>query len=130
MVKLRLKRMGTKKKPFYRIIAVDSRAPRDGRAIDILGHYNPRKHPAIVEADEEKTLHWLRQGAVPTDTVRSLLRRQGILRRFHEERMGIEEEEIAEDLLEEIDQEPLFDVEPLIEEDSSDVAEDEVPEQA
>lgn len=130
MLKLRLKRMGTKKKPFYRIIAVDSRAPRDGRAIDVLGHYNPREHPAIVETDEEKTLHWLRQGAVPTDTVRSLLRRQGILRRFHEERMGIEEEEIAEDFLEEIDQEPLFDVEPLIEEDSSDVAEDEVPEQA
>jgi len=123
--------MGTKKKPFYRIVAMDARTPRDGKAIDVLGHYNPIVHPAVVETDEEKVLYWLRKGAVPTDTVRSLFRRQGIFRRLQEEKEG-PLEEVPEDLLEEIDGEPLFDVESLDEEespDTSDIAEDEPPEQ-
>ena len=86
MVKLRLARMGAKKKPFYRIVAADSRSPRDGRFIEIVGNYDPTKNPAIVNIDEEKVMNWLRNGAQPTDTVRSLLSKQGIMKKIHEER--------------------------------------------
>ncbi|MBR4421663.1 MAG: 30S ribosomal protein S16 [Erysipelotrichaceae bacterium] len=82
MVKLRLKRMGAKKVPFYRIVAADSRSRRDGRDIETLGTYDPTKKPAIVTIDEEKVLEWLNKGAVPTDTVRSLLAKNGTMKKF------------------------------------------------
>ncbi len=82
MVKLRLKRMGAKKSPFYRIVVSDSRDRRDGREIEVLGNYDPTKNPAIVNIDEEKTLKWLNNGALPTDTVRNILSKQGIMKKF------------------------------------------------
>lgn len=87
-VKLRLKRMGAKKKPFYRVVAADSRSPRDGRFIENVGTYNPITEPAEVKIDEEVAMKWLRDGAIPTDTVRDLLKRQGILEKFHQMRMS------------------------------------------
>ena len=87
-VKLRLKRMGSKKKPFYRIVAADSRSPRDGRFIETVGTYNPITEPAEVSINEEAAMKWLREGAIPTDTVRNLLKKQGILEKFHSERMS------------------------------------------
>lgn len=81
-VKIRLNRMGAKKRPFYRIVVADSRAPRDGRFIEILGNYDSTKDPAVVNVDEEKVLDWMQKGAQPTDTVRSLLRKQGIMAKF------------------------------------------------
>lgn len=84
MVKLRLKRMGAKKVPFYRIVAADSRSRRDGRDIETLGTYDPTKNPAIVNIDEEKVLNWLNSGAVPTDTVRQLLSKNGTMKKFAE----------------------------------------------
>lgn len=85
-VKLRLKRMGAKKQPFYRIVAADSRSPRDGRFIETVGTYNSVANPAKVEINEELALKWLRNGAIPTDTVRNLLSNAGILKKYHEER--------------------------------------------
>ena len=82
MVKLRLKRMGAKKVPFYRIVAADSRAPRDGRDIETIGTYDPTKNPAIVNIDEEKVINWLNKGAVPTDTVRNLLAKNGLMKKY------------------------------------------------
>ncbi len=82
MVKLRLKRMGAKKVPFYRIVAADSRAPRDGRDIDTIGTYDPTKKPAIITIDEEKALEWLNKGAVPSETVRSLLANNGTMKKY------------------------------------------------
>ena len=79
MVKLRLKRMGAHKKPFYRIVAADSRAPRDGRFIEELGYYYPMKEPADVKIDAEKAQKWLSTGAQPTDTVKRLFKNAGIL---------------------------------------------------
>ena len=81
-VKLRLKRMGSKQKPFYRIVAADSRSPRDGRFIETVGTYNPIKKEAEVTVDEEKVLNWLSKGAQPTDTVRSLLSAKGIMKKY------------------------------------------------
>ena len=81
-VKFRLKRMGAKQRPFYRIIVADSRSPRDGRFIATVGTYNPITVPAEVKIDEEKALYWLSNGAIPTDTVRSLLSKQGIMKKF------------------------------------------------
>ncbi len=82
MVKLRLQRFGTKKKPFYRIVAADSRKPRDGRYLQIVGVYDPTKNPAYVNIDNEKVLNWLRNGAQPTDTVKSLFSKAGIIRQL------------------------------------------------
>ena len=84
MVKLRSQRFGSKKKPFYRIVATDSRNPRDGRFIEIVGTYNPLTNPAQVKFDEEKTLKWLECGAKPTDTVKSLLTKEGYIAKFLE----------------------------------------------
>ena len=81
-VKLRLKRMGAKQKPFYRIVAADSRSPRDGRFIETIGTYNPIKNPQEVSINEEKALSWLSKGAEPTDTVRSLFKSVGITKKF------------------------------------------------
>ena len=89
-VKLRLKRMGAKKRPFYRIVAADSRSPRDGRFIETVGTYNPIMEPAEVKINEEVALKWLNDGAIPTDTVRDLLSKQGIMKKFHELKMTIE----------------------------------------
>ncbi|MEH6940480.1 MULTISPECIES: 30S ribosomal protein S16 [Bacillus] len=82
-VKIRLKRMGAKKSPFYRIVVADSRSPRDGRYIEIVGTYNPVAQPAKVEINEELALKWLQDGAKPSDTVRNLLSKQGIMEKFH-----------------------------------------------
>lgn len=79
MVKIRLKRMGAHKKPFYRIVVADSRTPRDGRFIEEIGYYDPMKKPADVKIDEEKAKKWLSTGAQPTDTVRSLFKKNGIV---------------------------------------------------
>lgn len=81
-VKLRLKRGGAKQRPFYRIVAADSRSPRDGRFIETIGTYNPIPENYEVKIDEEKALYWLKNGAQPTDTVRSLLSKQGILAKY------------------------------------------------
>ncbi len=86
-VKLRLKRMGAKKKPFYRVVAADSRTKRDGITIEDIGYYNPVTEPAEVKIDEEKALAWLSKGAQPTDTVRDLLSKYGIMKKFHESKM-------------------------------------------
>ncbi len=82
-VKIRLKRMGAKKSPFYRIVVADSRSPRDGRQIETVGTYNPVAQPAEVEIDEELALKWLSNGAKPSDTVRNLFSKQGIMEKFH-----------------------------------------------
>ena len=79
MVKIRLKRMGAKKAPFYRIVVADSRYPRDGRFIEEIGTYNPLTNPSTVTVDAEKITKWIKDGAQPTDTVKSLLKKQGIL---------------------------------------------------
>ena len=81
-VKLRLKRMGAKQRPFYRIVAADSRYPRDGRFIEIIGTYNPITKPAEVKIDKELAMKWLNNGAQPTDTVKSLLKSEGIIKEF------------------------------------------------
>ena len=86
-VKLRLKRMGAKKKPFYRIVAADSRTKRDGITIEDIGYYKPVVEPAEVKIDEEKALAWLSKGAQPTDTVRDILSKYGIMKKFHESKM-------------------------------------------
>ena len=83
-VKLRLTRMGAKKAPVYRVVAADSRAPRDGRFIEVVGLYYPTANPAIVDINEELALKWLNNGAQPSDTVRNLFSKQGIMKKFHE----------------------------------------------
>jgi small subunit ribosomal protein S16 len=79
MVKIRLRRMGRRNRPFYRVVVADSRSPRDGKFIDIIGHYDPLTDPATISIDGEKALKWLKDGAQPTDTVRSLLGKLGII---------------------------------------------------
>lgn len=79
MVKLRLRRMGAKKRPSYRIVAADSRSPRDGRFLEIVGLYDPLTNPATIRLKEDRIRHWLGNGAQPTDTVRHILIRQGLL---------------------------------------------------
>lgn len=86
-VKIRLKRIGAKKAPFYRVVVADSRSPRDGRFIEEIGYYNPVKQPAEVKIDEDKALEWLQNGAQPSDTVRSLLSRAGVMKRYHEAKL-------------------------------------------
>ena len=80
MVKIRLRRMGAKKAPFYRIVVADSRAPRDGAFIDEIGYYNPISEPVELKIDAEKAQKWLSNGAQPTDTVRGLLKKQSIIK--------------------------------------------------
>lgn len=79
MIKLRLRRMGAKKRPSYRIVAADSRSPRDGRFIEVVGFYDPITQPATIRIDADRAKHWLSVGAQPTDTVRHLLVREGLL---------------------------------------------------
>ena len=78
-VKIRLRRMGAKKAPFYRVVVADSRYPRDGRFIEEIGYYNPLKSPAEVVIDGEKAKQWISNGAQPTDTVKALLKKNGVL---------------------------------------------------
>jgi len=85
-VKIRLARRGRKKKPFYHIVIADGRAPRDGRFIEKIGSYNPLTSPATIEIDREKAFSWLKDGAQPTDTVRSILRFKGVMFRMHLEK--------------------------------------------
>ena len=87
-VKLRLLRMGAKKAPFYRIVAADSRAPRDGRFIELLGTYDPRTNPAKVTIKEEEVLKWLNNGAQPSDTVKNLLSKEWIIKKFADSKSG------------------------------------------
>ncbi len=87
-VKIRLKRVGAKKSPFYRIVVADSRSPRDGRFIETVGTYNPVSQPAEVKIDEEIALKWLQNGAKPSDTVRNLFSGQGIMEKFHNLKNG------------------------------------------
>ncbi len=82
MVKIRLRRVGAKNKPSYRLVVTDSRAPRDGAFISIIGHYNPLTDPETVVIDEKKALHWLRQGAQPTTTTARLLTKAGIFEKL------------------------------------------------
>ena len=79
MVKIRLKRMGANKKPFYRVVVADSRAPRDGKFIEEIGYYNPLTDPADIKIDGERAKQWLGDGAQPTETVRSLFKKTGII---------------------------------------------------
>lgn len=88
MVKIRLKRMGAKKQAFYRIVVADSASRRDGKAIAELGFYDAVKSPATVKIDEELALEWLAKGAQPTETVRNLFSQEGIMKKFHESKMG------------------------------------------
>jgi small subunit ribosomal protein S16 len=86
--KIRLMRMGRKKRPFYRVVVADSRARRDGDFIEILGYYNPLTEPAEIKINEEKALKWLENGAIPTDTVRSILSRLGVIKTFAEKKVA------------------------------------------
>lgn len=98
MVKLRLARSGRKKLPVYRIVAADSRARRDGRFIEVVGQYSPKEKPAKVTLKESRIMHWLRVGAQPTDTVRSLLSGHGVLLKWHLEKKGKDAATIAEEV--------------------------------
>ena len=86
MVKIRLRRMGAKNRPSYRVVVADSRAPRDGAFIERIGHYDPLTEPETLAIDDEKALKWLRQGAQPTEAVAGMLTRLGIMDRFKTER--------------------------------------------
>lgn len=87
-VKLRLMRMGAKKRPFYRVVAADSRYPRDGKFVEVVGTYNPVLGNDNIKVDEEKALKWLRNGAQPTDTVKDILSKAGVMKKFHDEKQG------------------------------------------
>ena len=90
-VRLRLRRMGKKKQPSYRIVAIDSRAARDAEYLENLGTYNPRTEPAAVLLKPERALYWLSKGAQPSDTVRNILSRQGVLLQWHMQKRGYDE---------------------------------------
>jgi len=80
MVKIRLKRMGAKKKPFYRIVVADSRSPRDGRFIEEIGYYDPLKDPAVININEERAIDWLKKGVQLSDTAKALFNKAGVLK--------------------------------------------------
>ncbi len=96
-VRIRLRRMGRKKRPFYRIVAADSRSPRDGRFIETLGTYNPLTDPATVEVQEERVIYWLKNGAQPTQTVKNLLRHKGIWLKWDLMKRGADQAKIEEE---------------------------------
>ena len=87
-VKMRLKRMGAKKAPFYRVVVADSRSPRDGKFIELIGTYNPLVTPAEIKINEELALEWLAKGAIPTDTVKNILSKAGIMAKYHNSKQG------------------------------------------
>lgn len=96
-VKLRLARLGKTKQPFYKIVAADSRTRRDGKYIEKIGHYNPHTHPAEIIIDEEKAFYWLKNGAIPTDTVKSLFSQKGLMLKWHLIRDGHDETRVSEE---------------------------------
>jgi small subunit ribosomal protein S16 len=95
-VRIRLRRTGTKNKPSYRVVVADSRAPRDGRLIENIGHYNPRVDPPEIGIDFDRALHWLRTGAEPSETVRSLLKKIGVIAAFEAERDALRRQKKAD----------------------------------
>ncbi|HSL90143.1 MAG TPA: 30S ribosomal protein S16 [Ignavibacteriaceae bacterium] len=97
-VKLRLRRMGKKKQPIYKIVVADSRSPRDGRFIEAIGLYNPLTNPHIVEVDEDRVQHWLENGAQPTLTVKSLLSKKGILLKRDLKKRGFAEDRVKTEI--------------------------------
>jgi len=105
MVRIRLRRVGRKKSPAYRIVVADSQSPRDGKFIEIIGQYAPRQKEGGLNVNEERANYWLGVGAQPSDTVRSLLRRAGVLKRRHEQRLGIELKQSAVPLPERTEEE-------------------------
>ena len=108
-VSIRLKRIGRKRKPFYRVVVADSRTPRQGVTVDDLGFYNPMADPAQVEIDEEKALAWLKEGAIPTDTTKSLLSKIGVMKKFRGQDQPAEED--AEEEPQEAEQPEVDEVE-------------------
>lgn len=96
-VSIRLKRMGRKRKPFYRVVVADSRTPRQGVTVDDLGYYDPMTEPVQIQIDEEKAVTWLKEGAVPTNTARSLLSKVGVLRKFQGQDQPPEEDDEEEE---------------------------------
>ena len=94
-VKLRLRRMGKKRQPIYKVVAADSRSPRDGKFLEAIGLYNPKANPLVVDIKEDRALYWLSVGAQPTDTVRSLLRSKGITLKQELLKRGTQPEEVA-----------------------------------
>ena len=88
MVRFRLMRLGSRHNPFYRVVVMDAKKPQKSKFIENLGYYNPTKNPQIIELKEDRVRHWLSVGAQPTDTARSLMKKQGILQRIHEEKVG------------------------------------------
>jgi small subunit ribosomal protein S16 len=98
LVKLRLKRMGKKHKPIYKIVAADSRSPRDGKFIEALGSYNPNPDPMEIKLNTDRVIYWLKTGAIPTDTVRNLFSKEGVILRWHLEKKGKTSEQIEEEL--------------------------------
>ena len=87
-VKIRMKMLGRKHRPFYRICVMDSRSPRDGRFLEILGFYNPRTHPATIHVKEDRAYHWMKNGALPTESVAQVFKSAGILERFERFKKG------------------------------------------
>lgn len=87
-VRIRLRRLGAKKRPYYRVVVADQRSPRDGRFIEAIGKYHPLEDPSVIEIDEERALHWLGVGAQPSDTVRVLMEKVGIWQRFEAEKQA------------------------------------------
>ena len=132
-VRIRLQRHGRKKRPFYRLVAADARAQRDGVFLERLGHYNPLTDPADVFIDEEKALKWLRRGAQPSDTAKRLLSKSGILMKFEYEKLGkpmpgtetAEEVEKTDDTEPTEAQETAPEAETLLTEETSDESADE-----
>ncbi len=121
-VKIRLQRHGRKKRPFYRLVAADVRASRDGVFLERLGHYNPLTEPADVVIDEEKALKWLRNGAQPTDTAKRLLSQSGIWKKFTYEKLG---RPLPEDETEPVEEAVNDEIVESENEDSPDVSEEE-----
>lgn len=128
-VKIRLRRMGAKKQPHYRVVVADSRSPRDGRFLDTIGTYNPRVEPAEINIDREKALGWLEEGAEPTDSARSLLSKVGVWQRFKTGEWPPEREvapapaPVAQVAVESAPEAPVAEAEPIVEEAESAVEE-------
>lgn len=129
MVKIRLRRVGAKKQPHYRVVVADSRSPRDGKFIEVIGHYNPRTEPPTVQIDGERALYWLSVGAQPTAAIHRMLDRLGIMARFEAHKLGelpVEELE-AEALAEAAEPEAKEEAE---EAEEAELVEEAVPEEA
>jgi len=97
-VRLRLRRVGKKKMPIYHIVAADSRAARNGKFLEVVGRYEPLQNPMVISAKEDRVLYWLRQGALPTDTVKSLFQRNGLWMKWSMTKKGVEATKIAEEM--------------------------------